>query len=273
MIPESRRRWPSARVHGRRLRRATLALGVLVLCCSAVQAKMVIGVEDWGLGGSVKTGLWAPLYVELRSTGEDFTGVLEVEVKADQRTRPLFTKPVSLTKDTPTQHWLYFRSPSSNHRTAGGREELAWQVRDHKGHVVFRSRWERPVLLPARDTVIAMFRGVGVSGAGLGGLLDPGSGVRNNVLLLTPRTAPDSCVGYQASDVLVWLNPDPTQMPAVAQREALVEYVTRGGHLVLAEGGFDGSGEYAAAASQEVADAIPRLVELLVAYNSGELCR
>jgi len=60
---------------------------------------------------------------------------------------------------------------------------------------------------------------------------------------------------------------------AGAETCPIAEEAVLGGHLVLAEGGFDGSGEYAAAASQEVADAIPRLVELLVAYNSGELCR
>jgi len=228
---------PGGRLHRRAgwLSPAALTLAMLLLCASAAQAKVVIGMEDWGLGGSVKSGLWAPLYVELKSTGEDFVGLLEVEVRADQRVRPLFTKPITLVRDTPTQHWLYFRSPSSTSRQRSG-EEFAWQVRNRKGRVVFRSRWQRPMLLPAGDTVVTVFRGPGVSGAGLGGLLDPGSGVRNNVLLLTPKTAPDNSIGYQGSDVLVWLDPDPSQMSSVAQREALVNYVNQGGHLVLAAG-------------------------------------
>ena len=43
------------------------------------------------------------------------------------------------------------------------------------------------------------------------------------------------------------------------------------GHAVLSSAGFTGSGEYAL--TSEVADAIPRLVELLTGYNRGELCR
>jgi hypothetical protein len=46
-----------------------------------------------------------------------------------------------------------------------------------------------------------------------------------------------------------------------------------GGHLVLASTGFDGTGEYPAATSGELSDLIPKLVELLTAYNIGELCR
>jgi hypothetical protein len=41
----------------------------------------------------------------------------------------------------------------------------------------------------------------------------------------------------------------------------------------LANVGFDATGEHAAATSEEIADAIPKLVELLAAYNGGELCR
>ena len=46
-----------------------------------------------------------------------------------------------------------------------------------------------------------------------------------------------------------------------------------GGHLVLAKVGFNGSGEYTASASEEITNAIPRLVELLEGYNTGALCR
>jgi hypothetical protein len=60
---------------------------------------------------------------------------------------------------------------------------------------------------------------------------------------------------------------------AGAETCPIAEEAVLGGHLVLADAGFDGSGEYTAATSGEIADAIPRLVELLVAYNSGELCR
>ncbi len=241
MTREERRKWPPAgrradsAVVVRQAGLAALSLALLVVVSSAAQAKIVVGVEDWGLGGAVKAGLWTPLYLELKSTGGDFTGAVEVEVRADQRVRPIFTKPVTLIKDTPTQHWLYFRSPCTVWRE-GHRQEFAWQLRDRKGRIVFRSPWERPVVLPAGDTVVAVFCVPGMSGAGLGGLFDGDSALRTNVVMLTPKTAPDHRLGYQGADVLVWVNPDPSQITSVAQREALLNYVTQGGHLVLAAG-------------------------------------
>jgi hypothetical protein len=60
---------------------------------------------------------------------------------------------------------------------------------------------------------------------------------------------------------------------AGAETCPIAEEVVLGGHLVLADAGFNGTGEYAAATSGEVAGALPRLVELIMAYNRGELCR
>ena len=81
-------------------------------------AKVQMGVEDWGLGGAVKGGLWSYLYVELTSTGEDFSGTLEVEANAGQSVVPLFIKPIQLVADTPARHWVYFRAPTSTYRNS-----------------------------------------------------------------------------------------------------------------------------------------------------------
>jgi hypothetical protein len=51
------------------------------------------------------------------------------------------------------------------------------------------------------------------------------------------------------------------------------EEAVLGAHLVLSRAGFDGTGQYTSAPSSEMTHAIPRLVDLLTAYNSGELCR
>ncbi|MGD9146657.1 MAG: hypothetical protein PVI80_13925 [Anaerolineae bacterium] len=53
----------------------------------------------------------------------------------------------------------------------------------------------------------------------------------------------------------------------------IAEEAVLGGHLVLASAGFDGTGHTATTISTEMANAIPRLVELLEGYNRGELCR
>lgn len=53
----------------------------------------------------------------------------------------------------------------------------------------------------------------------------------------------------------------------------IAEEAVRGGHLVLADTGFDGPGANTLDMSGEIASAIPRLIELLEGYNRGELCR
>jgi hypothetical protein len=53
----------------------------------------------------------------------------------------------------------------------------------------------------------------------------------------------------------------------------IAEEAVIAGHLVLSEARFNGEGEYAESMSDEIANAIPRLVELLTGYNLGELCR
>lgn len=60
---------------------------------------------------------------------------------------------------------------------------------------------------------------------------------------------------------------------AGAETCPIAEEAVVGGHLVLSQVGFNGSGEYAADTSREIVSAIPRLVELLQDYNRGELCR
>ena len=212
-----------------------VAVAVVAALAVRAQADTLVGVEDWGLGGSVKAGLWSPLYLEVMSTGEDFTGFLEVEVRGAGRLRPIFTKPVTLPKDTPTQHWLYLRPPVSTWRRGHG-QAFYWAMRNDKGRVVLRRRWQRPAVLPAGDSVVAVFRVPGVGASGLSSLLETDSAVRTNVVLLTPGTAPDRSIGYQGADALVWLNPEPAQMTTVAQREAVLNYVRQGGHLVLAAG-------------------------------------
>jgi hypothetical protein len=52
----------------------------------------------------------------------------------------------------------------------------------------------------------------------------------------------------------------------------IAEEAVLGGHIILAEIGFDGAGSYGSAVSDDLAESIPRFVELLAGYNSGSLC-
>jgi hypothetical protein len=90
--------------------------------------------------------------------------------------------------------------------------------------------------------------------------------------LLQGRTAAgeesgDPVYGLAAALLAAELN-----MRAGSEICPIADEAALGGHLVLASVDFDGRGEYGAALSDETANAIPRLVELLEGYNRGDLC-
>ncbi len=209
-------------------------LGLFFAACYPAAAKIQVGVEDWGLGGAVKTGMWSPLYVELESVGEDFEGWIEVEVRAGQRVRPVFVKQIALVRDTPARHWVYFRAPASSFRSSDFR--FSWEVLDARERTVHRSVWRRTVMMPVADTLVVAVHAPNIAGAGLGGLTDQEGDVRVNLRLVSASMLPDRVLGYESADALVWINPDPAKLDGLAQREAFVQYVRQGGHLVLAAG-------------------------------------
>ena len=217
----------------RRLTMIFCAAVLLALCASAY-GKIIAGVEDWGLGGSVKSGMWSPLYLELESKGEDFCGWLKAVVDADQQTKPIFVQPVELIADTPSRFWIYVRTPPSNYRTAGWK--FSWELVDNKDRAVVRSKWRSPKILTSSESVVAVIRSPGIGGARLGAVTEQDSDAALHVRYVIPATAPSRWIGYQSADALVWLNPEPDKMELAAQRDAVVKYVQNGGHLILAAG-------------------------------------
>jgi len=219
-------------------RRQAFLWALLLLAALAgtarAEVEIQLGVEDWGLGGAIKNGLWTPLYVELRSRGGDFSGFLEVEAEAGQQVLPVFRKKIELVQDTLTCHWLYFRAPGNIYRGRGPR--CTWRVLDSKKRLVHEQPWKNPILVPAHDTLIGVLRTPNFSDAGIATVTDQNSGVRNVVRYHSVGWLPDHVIGYASADVLVWMNPDPVRIVNVAQRNALVQYVRQGGHLVLAAG-------------------------------------
>ena len=91
--------------------------------------------------------------------------------------------------------------------------------------------------------------------------------------LLLGRTAAGEESGDPVYGLAAVLLAAELNMRAGAETCPIADEAALGGHLVLASAGFDGTGEYGAALSDETANAIPRLVELLQGYNRGELCR
>ena len=225
---------------GKRIKpKAALIAAALCLClCSATaQAKVQFAMEDWGLGGSVKSGMWSPLYIELTSTREDFFGTIQVEVDTGQKVKPLYVKPLELVQNTQTRHWLYFRAPTSLQRQQYG-YKFKWRICDARNRAVLENRWQNEPdrVFPAWDSLVAVFGTPNITRAGISGMFNSESLLRVNVQRIYPLTAPDRAIGYESADALIWLNPDPEALATEEQREAIANYVRSGGHLVLGAG-------------------------------------
>jgi len=217
-------------------RRTLRPLGALLACvlCGAAYGKITTGVENWGLGGSVKSGLWTPLYLEFKSSDADFDGFLEAVVDADQQTKPVFIQRVSLVKDTPGRFWIYVRTPPTYFRIGGWR--FSWRLIDDRQEVVAKNTWRSPVVLKSCESLVAVMTTANAGNAHIGAITDQQSSAPVHVRYVPPSMAPNRWVGYQSADALIWMNPEPDKLDLVAQQEAVVKYVRNGGHLVLAAG-------------------------------------
>jgi hypothetical protein len=217
---------------------AAAAVACLLAASATARAKIEVSIEDWGLGGVVKSGAWSVLYVELKSTGEDFAGALEVEVDAGERMQPFFRKPVALVRDTSARHWIYFRVPASTYLRG---QRFFWRLLDRRGRAVVASEWQSPrtgasVVVPAQELLVGVFRAPGIAAAGVNALVHPQARIPTRVVMITPAWAPDRVIGYDGLDALVWVNPDAAALPTPAQVDALSNYVRQGGHLLVAAG-------------------------------------
>ena len=150
---------------------------------------------------------------------------------------------------------------------------------DHVDHVIG--------IDPDRDRVTAAVVAADNGGREAGWILvddllaDPGIQLGNYLVpacpealaLLQGRTAAGDETGDPVYGLAAVLLAAELNMRAGSEICPIADEAALGGHLVLASADIDGSGEYAAAFSDETANAIPRLVELLEGYNRGELCR
>lgn len=112
-------------------------------------------------------------------------------------------------------------------------------------------------------------------------IADPGIQLGNHpvttcqegLYLLQGRTAAGEETGEPIYALAAALLAAELNLNVGAETCPIAEEAVVGGHLVLSAAGFDGLGEYAGSTTTEMANAIPRLVELLQGYNRGQLCR
>jgi len=212
-----------------------LTLALLAFTPGPAHATVEFAMEDWGLGGVVKAGMWAPLYLELTSRGEDFRGYIQLEIDTGQKVKPLFVKPLELIANTRTRHWLYMRTPVLLQRGTFD-YRFKWRIINSADKVVQKNEWPRESqrIIPTYDSIVALFGTANISKAGLATLHNKNNESRVYVQRIYPQSAPNMMIGYDGIDALVWANPNPALLLSEQQHDAIIDYVRSGGHLVLA---------------------------------------
>ncbi len=187
-------------------------------------------------GRVVRRGQWIPILFELVAPGSaNFNGVIAVECSDLDGDRVSFRQPVVVTAGGGLKRaWLYAVTP---------RPEAVLQadLLDDNGATV--QSLDLPVVDVASDELLVLDLSEPAALVGLGqadALTNDAFAERRfyrdvAVVNLAPEELPDQWFGLEAIDVVVWDTPDPRRLNA-AQSAALIEWVRRGGQLVLGLG-------------------------------------
>lgn len=236
--------------------------GFLCVCISALAFAQARGdVESVGFGGAYRPGCWTPLVVRLTpTTGTTFSGRIEVTQQDLDQDNVVFTRQITLTGNPPSgsvqeyRFWMYFIPQPTAGATMDGnntRDELTDKLL--KVRLCTESGKEL-VKLPITQTVRpveSMRSGMGTGNRGFKFVLCVYDrnlpnlteyqglvGINEDVNYVGTRDIaaglPDSVIGYDGVDAIVWTDADPFKLSA-EQMTALEEFVRRGGKLVLCQ--------------------------------------
>ncbi len=235
--------------HGRQVR-AVGAIVVLMagLAPSAKAANDEVEVENLRVGFASKAqnnlfkiGTWTPVWVQLRGGNARFSGIMEVEVPDDDGTPTYFRQVVDVPAHSGVEVVTYARPGSRD-------PNFTIRLFDQKGR-----RQGPPVdgaklaqLSPIQPDEAMILTLGGPSGveqiATLPGFNSEKNGGASSVIVAQPDAAggklPGRWYGYDAADSIVV---DTNNRAAMAEigihGQALVDWVARGGHLVVAVSG------------------------------------
>jgi len=199
----------------------------------------------FGPGNTFKIGAWTPVWVELKGGPTPFHGFMDVLVGDDDGVPTSFHQEVEVPAGE--SRWL-----NANVRPGGRELELAIRFRDQQG------RWlgersqgrllrEAPIALMPNSTLILTVgqpQGVDqirtVAGFQRSGTASAGS---DEVVVIRiddeEERIPERWLGYDGATAVVLDTADAATLKRFegAEGEALVDWVKRGGHLVLGVGG------------------------------------
>lgn len=224
------------------------ALAALVILPAATAGAADLGFEGVRVGFSgaardnlFKLGAWTPVWIQIRGGPARFDGTLEVEVPDDDGIPTIVRQPVDVPAAELTRIVAYTRPGSGN-------VEVSLRLIDDRGRVAARARSSTlgvttdPVL-PEEPLLIAMGQPQGLE------LIErlPGfnaerkRGLSSVTLARVDPTlgpAPGRWYGYDGALAVVLDTNDRALMDELKLRgQALVDWVARGGHLVVAVGG------------------------------------
>jgi len=199
-----------------------------------------------GASNSFKVGTWTPVWVQLRAGNERFKGLMHLVVADDDGTPTAFQVPVEVGANQSERYTAYAR-PGSRDPDITVRlfDEKGRRVADIPEAVMMR---DPPVAsMPDEAVILSMGRPAGLDGiAGLPGFKSggaatdrsPGEEIVTARVDVQGRMLPGRWYGYEAAQVIVVDTSDRDVLAALdnLRGKPLVDWVERGGHLVLAVG-------------------------------------
>jgi len=229
------------------------AFGALAVLGAAVLVSLPVAGADVevenlrvGFAGNTqnnlfKIGTWTPVWVQLRGGSERFTGMMEVEVPDDDGTSTYFRQVVDVPAGSGSQVVTYARPGS---RDPNFTIRLFDQQGRRRGEAVAGSKLAQlnPVQ-PDEALLLTLGRPHGVDQVpALAGFSSDRNGGTPQVVVAHPDAAggklPGRWYGYDAAEAVVVDTNDKDVMAELnVHGQALVDWVARGGHLVVAVGG------------------------------------
>jgi hypothetical protein len=218
------------------------------LAVPARAAGAELGVENLRVGFASNTrnnmyriGNWTPVWVQIRGGAERFAGFLEIEVPDDDGTPTFVRQPIEVAPgDTPPRFVVYVRP--------GGREvDLKVRLRNARGRVVVDANGpslaQIDPVMPDETVLLTLGKPQGVDQVAKlpGFTADSKSGGGEIITVARFDDAglmPGRWYGYDAAEAVILDTNDKEIMAALVNRgQALADWVSRGGHLVVAVSG------------------------------------
>ena len=203
-----------------------------------------IGFANSTRNNLFKVGTWTPVWVQVKAGDDRFSGVIEVEVPDDAGVPTFFRQVVEIAAKGTGRVVTYARIGSRD-------PNLIIRFRDQNGKQVGNTldgsnAVQFDTILPGESLILTLGKPQGVELVpGLPGFSNEKSATGGSELTIarietTANTAglPGRWYGYDAADAIVVDTDDKDLMEALTTRgDALVDWVKRGGHLIVSVGG------------------------------------